>query len=358
MEQVACYSDAIRVLIASLRGTSGIATYTISLASGLASAGLAVVLLDETDTYVASDPQVVVEPLRPPRALRYPFEPAAEWGLMGEVRRLAREHAVDGIHATRPGFVPRGERIVITAWDPIVSPLGRFQAAIERGEPRAREGVYAVVDAYAALRASAIVAVTPAVREAWSRFGRCVYVPPFVADESIEQVNHTNSREIIMIAGLLDMERKGLDLGVEAVARVRHTIRDARLVLVGGWLDPRRRAALPDFCEIRGRLESDQLRSALHAAGCAIIPSMWEEFGYTGLEALASGTPVACVPLPGYESLSGGGVFVAKRRGSKELARQIQLALSADRFEFPVECRASVAIPQIVQLYRKAFGAE
>jgi hypothetical protein len=124
-----------------------------------------VVLLDETASFETADPRITVVALRPPRHLPYPFEPMAEWGLLGEVRHLAREFAVDGIHATRSGFVPRREKLVITVWDPIVSPIGRFRAGSQRGEPRALEAMYALVDGVAARRSGAIVAMTQAGRK-------------------------------------------------------------------------------------------------------------------------------------------------------------------------------------------------
>lgn len=229
----------IRILVPSLRGTSGIVTSTVSLAAGLASAGHEVVLLDETASFKTADPRITVVGLRPPRHLPYPFEPMAEWGRLGEVRRLAREFAVDGIHATRLGFVPRREKLVITVWDPIVSPIGRFRAGSKRGEPRAMEAMYAVVDTAAARRSGAIVAVTQAVQKGFDRFGGYEFIPPFLEDGLIAPTRPHRPHDIVMVAGVLDLERKGLDLALQAVSLVRNTVPDARLILVGDWIDPR-----------------------------------------------------------------------------------------------------------------------
>jgi glycosyltransferase involved in cell wall biosynthesis len=346
----------IRILVPSLRGTGGIATYTVSLAKGLASAGHEVVLLDETGSFETSDPRITTVGLRAPKKLVYPLQPMAEWGLRSEVRRLARKFHVDGIHATRVGFVPRGERSVITVWDPITSPIGRFRAASHRGEPRAMEAMHALVDTAAARRSGAIVAVTQEAREGFDRFGRCEFVPPFLEDGLIVPSRSHRSHDIVMVAGFLDLQRKDLGLALQAVSLLRETVSDTRLILVGDWIDPGRADTLPDFCEARGRLDPADLQAAFAVAGCCLISSRWEEFGYSGLEALAAGIPVASTPLPGYEGLSGGGVFMAGTREPADLAREIAGALDATTFEFPAECRASVAIPRILGLYESTFG--
>lgn len=346
----------MRVLIPSLRLDSGIATYTLALARGLAAAGVDVVLLDESGGFEDPSPRIEVVPLRPPRLLPGPIEPTAEWGRIGDVKRIAREREVDGVHATRLGLVPRGEKLVVTIWDPIRSPLGRAQAATERGEPRVSEGIYALVDGLAAVRAKGIVAVTRAIEEAWGRFAPTELIPPFIDDGTIGPARAERSADVIMVAGMLDLERKGLDLGLEAMEIVRAEVPEARLVLVGGWIDDARRAALPAWCEPRGRLSPADLREAFAGAGCCLIPSRWEEFGYAGLEALAAGVPIATAPLPGYEGLSGRGVFTAGTRTAPELAAQVASALAAKDFEFPAECRASTAIPKIIDLQRSAFA--
>lgn len=313
------------------------------------------VLLDQTGGLPTERSRIVTVPMRPPRRLPGGFEPLAEWFLLGEVRRVAREHAVDVVHATRLGMAPRGERLVITAWDPIVSPLGRFRAAGWRGEDPTTEAMYAVVDAVAARRAATIVAVTPAVEQGLDRLGRCELIPAFIPDEAIGPTKPVRRRDVVMVAGVLDLERKGLDLALEAVGRVHETLEDVRLVLVGDWRDRGRAGSLPDLCEARGRLAQGELRAALEAGGCGccLIPSLWEEFGYSGLEALAAGIPVACTPLPAYEGLGGGGVFMTESRDAGQLAGQILAALGARDFEFPAECRASTAIPRIVDTYEE-----
>ncbi len=346
----------IRILIPSIRDGSGITTYALSLAAGLVThGGHEAVLLDETGEVQPPHPRVQVESLGSPMWIPGPLGPLGEWRRGPEVGRIARELEVDGVHATRLGLLPLRGNLAITAWDPIVSPLGRLRAARARGEGPVREATYGVLDAVAALRSNAIVAVTPAVREGLRRFGNCEFVPPFIADDQIAPAIASRPADVVLVAGTLDMPRKGLDLALEAVATARVTAPELRLILVGDWEDDERRRSLPDFCEARGRLTPEEVRDSFRSAGCCLIPSLWEEFGYSGLEALAAGVPLACAPLPGFEGLSGGGVFMAETRGGDDLARQIVAALEVPTFEFPSECRSSEAIRRITALYEIAF---
>ena len=344
----------MRVLIPSLRSTSGIDAYAVALAAGLAAAGHKAVVVDERGDYESSDRRITRAALRHPRRLPGPLEPFAEWELQREVRRLAAEREVDGAHAVRPGLAPRGLPAAITVWDPLASPVGRYRAARGRGEHPGTETAYAVVDGFAARRAKAIVAVTEAVRHGYGRYGRCELIPPFLPDESVQEPIGVRGRDVVMVAGQLDLERKGLPLALAAMDRVNEARGGARLLLVGDWIDPGRRAALPEFCEATGRLSPSEVRSIFKTAGCCLIPSLWEEFGYAGLEALAARVPVACAPLPAYEGL-GGGVFRAGSRDPADLAAQIEAALDAEPFEFPPQCRASVAIPRLLALYEEVF---
>ena len=342
----------MRILVASIRGASGIATYTASVARGLASAGHEVVLLDEGSGFEAGDPRISVVELGPSRRLPGPLEPLESWSLRGDVRRLADDHAVDAIHITHLGLTPRAERVAITAWDPVVGPAGRFRAAPDRGANRRKEALYAVADTVAVRRAGAIVAVTAAVKSSLDRFGKpCEHIPAFLPDGQVGPARGRRPHDVVMVAAAIDSYRKGLDLAVDAVGRVRESVPDARLILVGGWVDVGRQQALPGFCQVRGKLTSEEVRATFEDAGCCLLPSRWEEVGYTGLEALAAGIPVACAPLPAYDGISGGGVFMAPRREAGLLAERIVEALDAIEFEYPSECRASTAIPRLVDLY-------
>ena len=342
----------MRILIASLRGRGGITAYTRSLVEGLSSAGHEVVLVDETASYETRGSRVTVVRLPVKRPLPHQIEPFEGWRHRREVGRLARSHSVDVVHATQMSVAPRHRHLVITGWDPVRGAVSRYRAASLRGMHPAKEASYGLIDAVAVRRAAAIVAVTRAVQEGVKRYRRRTeLIPCFIDDDAIDP-RHTESYDVLFVARTVDWPRKGLDLAIEVVARARRQIPEARLVIVGLWLDSARREALPEFCEARGELAGEELRDAMREAGCLLIASRWEEFGYTGLEALAVGTPVASAPLPAYEGLAGSGVFTASERTADALAREVVAALRCGSFEFPAECRASSAIPRLLALYR------
>lgn len=345
---------AVRVLVAGLRGASGIATYTKSLVTGLAKAGHEVVLLDETLSYESAHARVTVAPAPRPRwNLPRSLAPFEGWGLRGEVERLARTHAVDIVHATHLSLAPRHPALVVTAWDPLMGPLARYRAAPSRGERPGREAMYAIADRTAIGRSAAVVAVTPAVRDGVAGSGRRTeLIPPFLADDRVRPGPAERSSDFVFVARGLDDPRKGLSEAIDAVSRVRDTVPSAGLILVGSWSDAAASDALPGFCDVRGELTGEEVQGVLRGAGGLIIASSWEEFGFVGLEALAVGTPVVCGPLPAYERMSGGGVFPAATRTGVALAEQALAALRAAPFDFPAECRASTAIPALLGLYR------
>ena len=78
---------------------------------------------------------------------------------------------------------------------------------------------------------------------------------------------------------------------VEAMAIVRTSHPELRLVLTGGGLDAL--GALPDWVDSRGLVDRRELLSLYRSASVLAFPSLYEGFGLPPLEAMASGLPVA-----------------------------------------------------------------
>jgi len=96
-----------------------------------------------------------------------------------------------------------------------------------------------------------------------------------------------------------DERRKGIRVLIDSFRQLKETIPDARLVLSGRFPDAIQDevlsplpAVVRESIEVLGVGSIDDLPSIYQRATVTIIPSMWEAYGMTALESLASGTPV------------------------------------------------------------------
>ncbi|MGI9146080.1 MAG: glycosyltransferase family 4 protein [Chloroflexota bacterium] len=113
-------------------------------------------------------------------------------------------------------------------------------------------------------------------------------------------------RPYILFVGTLE-PRKNLPLLLEAFTRLRRQI-DAQLLVVGGrgWLDEpifaaHARSGVGDAARFLGTLGEEDLAVLYSHAGVFALPSLYEGFGLTVVEAMACGAPVVCSdagPLP------------------------------------------------------------
>jgi D-inositol-3-phosphate glycosyltransferase len=106
---------------------------------------------------------------------------------------------------------------------------------------------------------------------------------------------------------------KGLDLLLEAVARLNDRLPNLKLLVAGG--DGPRSAGTLDLMAQAGRLgiasqvsfvgrvEHDDLPNYYNAADLLVVPSHYESFGLVVLEALACGTPVAATRFGAAETV-------------------------------------------------------
>lgn len=120
----------------------------------------------------------------------------------------------------------------------------------------------------------------------------------------------------VIYHGRIEMHRKGLDLLLDAWARVcaARPGQRLRLVLVGDGSDAealRRRLAEPRAGRIswldRYILDRALMRRHLSAADIAVLPSRHEGFPVAPLEAMACGLPLAATAAPGLPEILEGG---------------------------------------------------
>ncbi len=65
-------------------------------------------------------------------------------------------------------------------------------------------------------------------------------------------------------------------------------------------------AGVGDLVELAGFVDDNELRAAIHRAGCVVIPSLYEPFGVVALEAIAGGAPLIAADTGGLAELVGG----------------------------------------------------
>ncbi|MFZ0050296.1 MAG: glycosyltransferase [Desulfobaccales bacterium] len=114
-----------------------------------------------------------------------------------------------------------------------------------------------------------------------------------------ERFPGTGGKEIILFLGRINF-KKGLDLLVQALARVVRKRRDVHLVVAGpdddgwgarvkGWLQ---QEGIADCATFTGMLVGEEKLAALRDARMFVLPSYSESFGIAVIEAMACGLPV------------------------------------------------------------------
>ncbi len=104
-------------------------------------------------------------------------------------------------------------------------------------------------------------------------------------------------------------QRKGLDLLLAAAERVQRRIPDLRIVLAGGNPEGKWVSQLTKEFGLAGkivfpeRLSDKQLARLYNEASLVVVPSVFEGFGLTAIEAMACGTPVIATEVFGLREL-------------------------------------------------------
>lgn len=218
----------------------------------------------------------------------------------GQVRRLLERLDVDVVnaHAPVPGLA---DVAAFTANVPVV--MTYHSGSLVKGSPvdvllRAyeRHVLPRVFD-----RCSDLVAVSP-VSMAHAT-GRARVVPPGVDTDLFSPPVETTAREprVLYVGRVERTSRwKGLRVLVDSLPRLRETVPDVRLDIVGDGDDVtalRARAAergVADLIDWHGHVQHHDLPRFYQRAAVTVLPSLTESesFGMTLVEAMASGCPV------------------------------------------------------------------
>lgn len=325
-------------------GWGGIGSYTSELARGLITEGHHVELVLrgwEEDTVELLDGLTVHRVTVPPPAWR-----------RGTVALLSRAHVVreslvfSARVAQRLGRISRAGRLdVVEAPEFHAAGLaaalgaralgGRGPVVVARlhtpgfvitrlagerptADSRLVEGLERAAVRSATLVTSPSAAMAAEAAGRWGLPRRPVQVVPNPLDADRFAPGHTQPEaDTLLITGRIE-RHKGQDIAVEALPLIRRRVPRARLLFVGADSEVagaggsaltalRRRAdalGLPaDALEATGAVGRAQLPALYARASVCLVPSRFEAFGYTCLEAMACGRPVIASDTSGLSEI-------------------------------------------------------
>ena len=105
---------------------------------------------------------------------------------------------------------------------------------------------------------------------------------------------------------------KGFQVLARAIGVLRYRVAGLECMIAGrGSYLPELQSQIDisgvgDIIQVPGFLSDNELRAAVHRAGCVVIPSLYEPFGLVALEALAGGAPLIVADTGGLAELVGG----------------------------------------------------
>ncbi|MDJ0768827.1 MAG: glycosyltransferase family 4 protein [Ilumatobacter sp.] len=116
---------------------------------------------------------------------------------------------------------------------------------------------------------------------------------------------------VVLAWGRVQYE-KGFQVLARAISALRYRVAGLECVIAGrGSYLPELQsqidiAGVGDLIDLPGFLNDNELRAAIHRAGCVVIPSLYEPFGLVALEAIAAGAPLIVADTGGLAELVGG----------------------------------------------------
>jgi glycosyltransferase involved in cell wall biosynthesis len=132
----------------------------------------------------------------------------------------------------------------------------------------------------------------------FQRAGRIIPAPVDLESFTLSE-DRELSRQVILCVAALDDERKGGRFLIHAFDRLKK-IRPEVVLEIGGVVSPQKRKELSKLVAPSWRKDvrfldlssTDELSEAYGRASITVLPSLWEGFGVSVLESLATGTPV------------------------------------------------------------------
>ena len=225
--------------------------------------------------------------------------------------------------------------------------------------------VYDILGGYNILRnANKLIAVSPGEVEQYEKLGiareKIEIIPNGInpnefdnlppRGEFREQYNLSDNEKLILYLGRIH-QVKGIDLLVKSFINLPENLGKVRLVIAGpddGYLSSLKKLSndlnLNEKIIFTGPLYKERKFEAYVAADVYVLPSVYEIFGITVLEACACGTPVIVTDRCGAANIVDGVAGNVVSYDSNELANAILFMLSDDKIsrEFSKNGRALV----------------
>lgn len=215
----------------------------------------------------------------------------------------------------------------------------------DAGRPSIKKSLFDSIIPLASIKsAQRIIAISNHESEVLIKRGippdRIVVIPNGIdADEfAIISPSGKSKSKILMYAGRIDIDQKGLDLLIEAFARLLKDYPDLELVLTGpdwngstGILSQlAMKLGISEKVHFTGFLKRPEYVERLKSAGIFILPSRFEPFGIVLLEAMAAGVPVVAANTGAVpEILEGGKLGLIFQPGNVDsLTNQLRNILS------------------------------
>ena len=175
-------------------------------------------------------------------------------------------------------------------------------------------------------------------------------IPPGIDEQRFTAVTPTQVAEIRQRLNMSQKDiyvvgraatNKGYDLIIQALPHLRQLQPEARLVLAAGanseddqklidsWKKQAAELGVADFIEWRGYVADDELADYYRAPGVFALPSRYEPFGMTAVEAMSSGTPTVLTTRGGlFEQVEfGRHALVADPTRPQEFASMVNMPM-------------------------------
>lgn len=159
------------------------------------------------------------------------------------------------------------------------------------------------------------------------------FAPASAAEVARIRAAYSPDRPYLLMVGTLE-PRKNHVAALRALARLRAAGRPHRLLIAGGegWLfEPIRREVealgLAGDVHFAGYVPGADLAGLYSAADCLLLPSLYEGFGFTVLEAMACGAPVVCSNVSSLPEIAGDAALTVAPTDDEALAASVSRVL-------------------------------